>query len=993
MFNLARLESLARFVIKSSKVTIVAYIAIGLILAPLAMEATNRLSAAQEEFLPKNAESVRAKEILRQEFPNAELSGIIIIFHNSSGGNIINSYTRETCANISSWLKSNLENVSSISNYFSILENLYNLTVDSYSVFLSTFNITDFIVWGAPWYFVYYWYDLYNATGNITYSDLGAYELANITVSEKIHSLYSQFGGYIASSLNGEINESLLENITLTYLNGFSLAWLSIRNSTYNETILPTYKSGEFAANTIVRFFIIPRVIDYAENLGEEFADLIRFVGAKLDFATWNNRSIFVSKGVDFLEENLSSSTNRTLEIMFVSEIYSMIQGRHINLSPFSWYIYNGSYLPLLFPKSVYKSVREGLVSPDNDTLILTANFPSTIESLRYDEYRNSVRELKNYLKTFKSKNLQIYLTGVIPFHIETNLGAKEDVERIDIVTFVIAFLLLLIFFRGIPISTMPLILMGVTVIISRVLIVLIANLTGITISDITLTLSTTAIIGAGVDYTVFLLARYEEERSKGKSKEKSVVEVVKHAGKSVMLSGGTVIIAFGVLSLSNFGLLKNVGLGVMTGIGVALFVSLTLTPATLAIFGDSIFWPHKIKFSKNGVKSEDSRLHHIAKWTARHGKGIIFLALILTVPIIYLYENIGTTYDFMELARKDSPSKVGFEVLSNEIGSEAFSTIIIIEKFQSDVGLVSNGSANISALETYVLPVLNSLLNISNVKWVKSPYNPFLIGINNTKGLDRAISLESATNYISHDGKAVKYIVGINVDPYSVKAFKLIEIIKKHLDNVKYSNLDSSFYEFYIGGLSAEYRDLSYIVSADFRTLTILVIIGIIALLAIALRSILIPLRLEITILLSIVWAVTIDMIIWTVLYDIRLAWFTPLFLFTVLNGLGMDYDIFLVTRIEEEKFERDLSDHDAIVYGVTYTGRIITIAGIIMASAFASLLIARSPPTQQIGLALALGVFIDATLVRIILVPAIMVIAGKWNWWPRLKGEDAAR
>ncbi|MGQ4892712.1 MAG: MMPL family transporter [Candidatus Njordarchaeia archaeon] len=990
---MSRLGMLARLLIRASKFTIILYIILGIVLMPFAMEATKRISVAQEEFLPKSAESVRAKEILREKFPSSELSGVIVVFHNSSGGNVINHYVRGLCENVSSWFISNLENVSSVSNYFSILDNLYNATLASYKVFLSAYNITDFIVWGVPWYYVLYWYQLYNSTRNITYSDLMAYVLANLTAVEKIQGIYNNFSSFLNSSFSSEVNSTTLKNITLSYLQGFSLAWFSIRNSTYNESILPPLQSGEYAVDTIVRFFLLSRVIDYIRNFSSELADLVRFVGANLGYSTWNNRTVFISKGVDFLKQYSSGLSNRVLEENFVSEIYSSLQGRNNALDDFIWYVYNGSYIPLLFPRSVYFSIRSGFVSKDNDTLILMANFPSAIKSLRYDKYRKSISKLREYLKTFNSGDLKIYLTGVIPFHIETNLGAKEDVERIDIVTFTIAFLLLLIFFRGIPISTMPLVLMGVTVVISRVLIILIAGATGLSISDITLTLSTTAIIGAGVDYTVFLLARYEEERTKGKSKEDAVVEVVKHAGKSVMLSGGTVMIAFGVLALSNFGLLRNVGLGVLTGIGVALLVSMTLTPATLAIFGDSIFWPRKIRYKRNHMNVEETHLYHIAKWTAKHGKEIIFLALILTIPIIYIYESTGTTYDFMELARKDSPSKIGFEILSDEIGSEAFSSVVIIEKFEKDIGLLIDDSVNVSALEAYVLPVLEALLNISGVKWVKSPYNPFLTYINNTFGLDRIISLQSAVKYISGDGMAVKFLVGINVDPYSTKAFRLIEEIKKKLDEVNYRDIDSSLYKFYIGGLSAEYRDVSYIVSADFRTLTILVIIGIIVLLAFALQSVLIPFRLEVTILLSIVWAVTIDMIIWVAFFNMKLAWFIPLFLFTVLNGLGMDYDVFLVTRIEEEKFERNLSDHEAIVYGVTHTGRIITIAGVIMSSAFASLLIARSPPTQQIGLALALGVFIDATLVRVVLVPAIMVIAGKWNWWPRLRGKGTGR
>jgi len=949
---------------------------------PLSRQAVERISTAQESFLPEDVESVRANELLSQKFPATEYSGIVIVLTNTSGGNIVNREIFDMIAQIREWVLENIYFASSISDYFSIINEIFEYTLSMYNIMLSIFNLTDEIIWGIPYSFSVKWDELYSEIGSIEETDSQTFILVNESATERILVIFETYSSYFSNFLS----EKEILNLTQLYIYGFYQAWLYARNSEYNETIMPPKYRARIAANVITKL-LVQNVTDYVSEYDPDFSQLISLIGNMLDVYSWNKIDELIDVILEYLKEDYITVSNA--EKPFLERIYKKLLGRNMTIDDYLWGIYEGSYIPVMFPKSVYLTVRSGYISADNDTMIISVNVNAS-EGVPSDEViKQPINNLKSFLKTLENDDLKIYTTGLLPFHLESSLGAKEDVERIDIVTFSVAFILLLIIFRGLPAAIMPMILMGATVIISRVLVVYIADLTGLQISDITLTLSTTAIIGAGVDYTIFLLSRYSEERRKGRRKEDAITSVVKHAGKSVLLSGGTVMIAFGTLTLSSFKLLKNVGLGVMTGIGVALFVALTLTPSTLMIFGDKLFWPSKIKKERNRGQDKFSLyLRKMSKWTADNGLLVILIALIVTLPAIYIYFSLGTTYDVMDLARKGSMAKEGYLILRDEIGSQAFSNIEIIALYEKPVNFIVNDTINITALELYVKPIVMKLMNIEGVKWVKSAYNPYLTFINNTKGLDRALSFFSAqTSFISRDGLSTRFLVSIHADPYSKEAFRIVEDIRKALAEISSSKINGLGVEFYVGGLSANYRDIAYIVGMDFRFLTIVVIIGIILLLMIALRSVLIPLRLEITILLSIVWAVAISMLFWQFAESLKLAWFIPLFLFTVLNGLGMDYDVFLVTRIEEEKFERGLGDKEAIVEAVVATGKIITAAGIIMASAFGSLLIALSPPTQQIGFALAMGVLIDAMIVRIILVPAIMVIAGKWNWWPRIK------
>jgi RND superfamily putative drug exporter len=149
-----------------------------------------------------------------------------------------------------------------------------------------------------------------------------------------------------------------------------------------------------------------------------------------------------------------------------------------------------------------------------------------------------------------------------------------------------------------------------------------------------------------------------------------------------------------------------------------------------------------------------------------------------------------------------------------------------------------------------------------------------------------------------------------------------------------------------------------------------------------VVLGSIINPLRSILTILLSISWTIATTMVIFNFILGFPILWMMPMILFVVCLGLGMDYDIFLTTRIREEA-QKGMSDKDAIVHAVERTGGIITACGIIMASAFGTMMLSEGALLREFGFALMFAILLDATIVRIYLVPAIMSLLGKWNWY----------
>jgi RND superfamily putative drug exporter len=157
-------------------------------------------------------------------------------------------------------------------------------------------------------------------------------------------------------------------------------------------------------------------------------------------------------------------------------------------------------------------------------------------------------------------------------------------------------------------------------------------------------------------------------------------------------------------------------------------------------------------------------------------------------------------------------------------------------------------------------------------------------------------------------------------------------------------------------------------------------------------LRSVFTPIRLIMTLLASVVWTIAAYVVVFQIWGGMSTEWLLPIFLFCALMGLGVDYDIFLVSRIREEVL-KGKSDEEAIEHAVKATGTIITLCGAVMASAFGSMMISSSLELKEFGFVLFLAIILDATLMRLVIVPAIMVLMKKYNWWMPFAGQKGQK
>lgn len=281
--------------------------------------------------------------------------------------------------------------------------------------------------------------------------------------------------------------------------------------------------------------------------------------------------------------------------------------------------------------------------------------------------------ELRDFIDQYIGESsISVYLTGTPAISYDTQTGAMSDIQKIDPFTILLILILVGLFFRSFITSATPPITIGVAFVVVMALIAIIGNVLDIFfVTEIMLLVS---MMGAGCDYCIFIIARYKEELKSGKEHMEALHESVKWAGESITVSGASVIIGFGAMSICSFSMVSTMGLCLALGIIVALLAALTLIPSILAIVGDRIFWPstkRRIE-SKNlderGWHARCGRIGHAyfersSRFSIKHAKAITLVAVLVSAPAAYVALSSETSYDMIG-AMQNGDSGEGMDLI-----------------------------------------------------------------------------------------------------------------------------------------------------------------------------------------------------------------------------------------------------------------------------------------------------------------------------------------
>jgi len=732
----------------------------------------------------------------------------------------------------------------------------------------------------------------------------------------------------------------------------------------------------------------------FVETLSEnaQMQSFVYFILENLDFQTWNHTFVHENMAISMI----ASSTAESFGIGEAEKIFTFVEN--------SYYAQQEGTIDQFLKKLVSQNTRDeyppvltkdvvsSFISPDNTTMIILLTFS---KHTNHVENRNVQPILENvnqiHTMVHKAKKdvtvpIKTYVTGDPALEKDMEESMMEDLKRIDPIAAVLVIAILGIFYRSVvtpftPLSFIALAFLGTLGIL---------YLVGTYIVEIhytTVTMLLVVMMAVGVDYCIFVLTRFREERMKGSGKEESVKTAITWAGESITTSGLAVIVAFGVLSMANLGMLKSMGIVIGFGILTTLAMALTLLPSILMLTGDRMFWPSKIRPEK--LSTPYTRFFkNAAIFSIKHAKLIVVLIVVISIPATIAVFTLDTSYDFIE-SMPDTESKLGLDAMAEGFGAGEIMHTDVVIRFAKPV-FDSNGTYDmdtLNALET----ICREISLISNVKKVTSitrpfgekiPYENLAILTSIEIGQYHSVMAQS----VGSDPRYVLISVTLKDNPFSERSLQTVESIEKTLANAQminasYANVFNG-YEYSVAGSTASMRDISQVMNDDFALMRVVVVVGEFFVLLFILGSVVLPIRSIITILISISWTLALTMAVFQFGFGISVVYILPMILFVLLLGLGLDYDIFLITRIREEVL-KGKSTNEAIVSAVERTGGIITVCGLIMGGSLGTLMLSSSHLMTQFGFALLFAVFLDAMVVRIFMVPAIMSLLGKWNWW----------
>ncbi|MEY4682969.1 MAG: hypothetical protein RL534_388, partial [Actinomycetota bacterium] len=446
-------------------------------------------------------------------------------------------------------------------------------------------------------------------------------------------------------------------------------------------------------------------------------------------------------------------------------------------------------------------------------------------------------------------------------------------------------------------------------------------------------------VIGAATDYALLLIARYREELHHHESKYDAMRIALRGVVEPIIASGMTVTIGLLVLILSE--LKNNRSLGPVGAIGIvaSMITILTLLPALLILFGRWIFWP-RIPRHDDVDEKLTGTWAKVAHATARNPrKYAIVTSIILLVMAGFITTLKASGISTLEGFTKKPKSLIGQELLLEHFpGGQNQPTQLIVAKDKSEE----------------IIAAVSKIDGVASVApEILDPANPTVIENGGRIVLD-------ATLEVPADSNAGRALV-----PQIREAAHAID--------------DAAL----VGGISATFYDVDVASERDRNLIIPIVLLIIAVILALLLRSIVAALILLVTVVLSFAATLGVSAFVFNNIFNFPGADTSfPLFTFVFLVALGIDYNIFLMTRVREEALK--LGTKAGTIKGVTVTGGVITSAGVVLAATFTVLGVLPLVALAQIAFAVAFGVLLDTLVVRSLLVPALVHILGKRIWWP---------
>ncbi len=590
--------------------------------------------------------------------------------------------------------------------------------------------------------------------------------------------------------------------------------------------------------------------------------------------------------------------------------------------------------------------IAEQAISADHTTILMQ------VVVRNHDRYTDLFEQMRN---EYADRGFELYTISESTIDDAFDKYLEEDLVRSEVYGLPVAFIVLVVILGALIAAGIPILVALFSIVGAVGLSSLLTRVTDV--SEYALNIIVLIGLAVGIDYCLFLISRFREERQRGLDTIDAITVASATTGKAVLFSGITVIVALMGLLVLPIVLFRGMGLGAITVVVVAIVASFTLIPALLALLGDRVSVPWlRLRRSRSTTSNGDGIWGKLPRLVMRRPLVSVFVtgAALVLLAIPALDMNRGTNN--------------GEALPAGELR-----TALKILETDFSAGLTDP---------------LEIVIGADRTPEVEAAMSSLLTALESDSGFGPAISTEWTA-----DNLAVIEIplTAPSNDPAAESAIKRL---RGDLIPTAFAGTDATVL---VGGDPAENYDLAALVDKWTPRIFAMVLGLSFLLLLLAFRSLVIPIKAIVLNLLSVGSAYGLMVLVFQEGHGAGLLGFTqvasietwvPIFLFCILFGLSMDYHVFLLSRIREH-YEQTHDNEESVVAGLRSTASLITGAALIMVVVFAAFATASLTMFQQLGFGLAVAILLDSTVIRIILVPASMKLLGDRNWYlPRWLG-----
>jgi RND superfamily putative drug exporter len=598
---------------------------------------------------------------------------------------------------------------------------------------------------------------------------------------------------------------------------------------------------------------------------------------------------------------------------------------------------------------------------------------------------------------------LHAHLAGQVAAQADTSQTSQRTVNLGQDLSILFIVALLLVVFRSL---LAPLLTLAPAVLVTQIAGPVIgeASKAGLQVSSLTQIMLLILTLGAGTDYGLFLVFRVREELRAGRPPHDAVTRALSRVGESITFSAATVIAALLTLVLATFGLYSSLGAPLAIAIGLMLLAGLTLQPALLAIFGRAAFWPSNTAQGTQRLGWWGRTAGRIVtRPAATLALGLLCFGGLAMAAIGYTPAGLGGT----QAAPHGSDSATGNALLAAHFPAASGNPTSVLLRFPASVwrdparlALAERRLAAVSEFDSLTGP-----LDVNGAAMAAGQ----LTALHTRLGDPRALpalpppgsgipavtwtAYRAESQFISPDGRTVLFDAGLSAgDAASNAALHQVPAIRTAVAAVAHRTGATAYGV--TGDASVSY-DVSHASDTDLLHIFPVAIIVIAILLALVMRSLVAPIYLIASVAISYLAAFGLSVLLFQDATGAGgLPYFIPFLMFVFLLALGEDYNILVMTRIREEAGRIPL--RQAVTQAIERTGSTVTSAGLVLAGTFGvfAVVVAGQPGGgvyRDILASLAIGILMDAFLVRTLLVPSTVALLGRWNWWPSTHGTPA--